>query len=98
LGQVKGPDGVIDAHLAIGPVWLDPRRVPVLLSGVVDGVHHEGVDVADGKAVARKRVADGLLLVFQEIRRPGVWDVGHDLYTVVSRPGNSPRRLGEAET
>ena len=46
-GQRQGADGVIDAYLAIVPVRLDPRRVPVFLPGIVDRVHHERVDVRD---------------------------------------------------
>src|SRR6516164_1205851 len=44
------------------PSWIEPDRhypggVPVALAGVVDRVHHEGVDIGDGQVVARQGVA-----------------------------------------
>ena len=46
----KRPPGVIDPDLAIMRLGLDERGMPVRLAAVVDGIHHERVDIRERKA------------------------------------------------
>ena len=86
---------VVDANLPIVPIRLDPRRVPVFLPWIVDRVHHEGVDVRDRQPIVRKRLAHCLLVFLEQIGRPGVRHIGHDLDALVTDPGNACDRLGK---
>src|SRR5262249_53909703 len=87
--------GVVDANVPVIHIRLDPRRVPVFLAAVVDGVHHEGVDVADPQLVIGQAIADGLLLLGQQVGRPGMRHIGHDLDAGVADPCQATGSLGE---
>ena len=71
--------------------------MPVALPRIVDGVHHEGVDVGDGQIVLLQGVADGLFLLVEQEGRPGVRHVGHDLDALVADGGQTAHRLGEGD-
>src|SRR5262249_38970520 len=81
------------ADLPIMAIRLNPRRMPVALPRIVDGVHHEAVDVGDGQVVFLESVADGLLLFFKQERRPGVRHIGHDLDAHVADGGETAHCL-----
>src|SRR5205807_8473077 len=66
--------------------------LPVLLPRVVDRVHHERIHVRDGEVVLRQRVAQRPLLLGEQVRRPGVRHVGHDLDAAVR---SEERRVGK---
>jgi hypothetical protein len=88
---------MVDANLAIMAVGFDPRRMPIALAGVVDGVHHEGVDVGDRQMILMEGVAQPLLLLRQHEGRPGVRHVSHDLDASIADGGQARHGVGEGE-
>src|SRR5205807_7513911 len=85
---------MIDADLAIMPVRLDPRGMPVALPGIADGVHHERIDVRNDKFTFRQGMSNTLLLLLEQASRPGMWHISHDLDAGIADSSQAAGRLG----
>ncbi len=86
---------VVDPDLAVMRLGLDERRMPVGLAVVVDGVHHEGVDVRERQPRSLHRPQDRALLHVEQTGRPGVRHVGQQFQALVAECGDPGGRFVE---
>ncbi len=91
--QAQRANRVFTANRPVVPIRLDPRRVPVRLPGVSDGIHHETVDVGNLQPMARQAVADCLFALAEQPGRPCMGHVGEEFETRKTQLRNPPDRL-----
>ena len=93
LRQVQRPLRVLAADRPIVRIRIGPAGMPIRLPRIGHGVHHEGVDVRNRQPVLIERLANRLLPLRQQPRRPGMRHVGQQLDARVPRRRHAGNRL-----